>query len=348
MATVLSALDYLTKPEKYAIKPICVVFGDDLFLVSEVLKTIRLLVLPHEDSELSFSRFEGSAITFRAVLGEVSAMAMFGGLRLVQIDSADSFVSSYRDRLEQYAESPCSTGILLLQSQSFPSNTRLFQTVNKNGLIIDCKTISSAKIPAWLIARAKSKHSVEIEKNAAEHLVDLLGNDLGLLDQEIARLALFLNSNEAITQDFVAKMVGNWRIRKVWDMLDIALEGNVCETLRQLNLLLASGETPIGVFSQIAPTLRRFAAATELFLQEEQKGIRSNLRMILEKAGFKPFLLNKSEDQMKRLGRLRGSKILALLVKTDLCFKGDSRSNPRLILERFIVELAHPKMRNLG
>src|SRR5215471_1392549 len=101
----LSALEYLTHPEKHPCGPFCAVFGDESFLKREVLNTIRQLVLEGEGGEFSLSTFEGDAVQFRDVRDALATATLFGGdRRLVIVEEADSFVSQHRSELEAYVE----------------------------------------------------------------------------------------------------------------------------------------------------------------------------------------------------------------------------------------------------
>ena len=166
---------------------------------------------------------------------------------------------------------------------------------------------------------------------------------MGLLDQELAKLAVTLGEGKRITPELVARYVGGWRAKTAWEMLDAALDGNVPEAMQQIERLLASGEQPVGILAQISASLRRFAAATRLVLQAEAAGRRIALAQALEQAGVKPFVLHKAERQLRRLGRNRGAQLYQWLLDADLDLKGDSAMPPRLILESLVLRLAAPQ-----
>jgi DNA polymerase-3 subunit delta len=273
-------------------------------------------------------------------------MAMFGSRRLVVVDEADDFVSRYRDALEGYVARPGHSGILLLDVKSCPSNTRLYKAIDAQGLAVDCSAPPAARLTRWLSDWAKQTHKVQLSLNAAEMLVELVEPELGLLDQELAKLALMAGTDDKaakkITPELIQKYVGGWRAKTTWEMLDLALDGNAPEALRQVDRLLASGEVPIGLLGQISASLRRLAAATRLILRAEASGQRIALGPALQQAGIKSFVLQKAERQLRRLGRQRGAQLYRWLLETDLDLKGESQMPPRLILERLIVRLAAP------
>lgn len=338
-----TALEYLVHPEKYPAKPVCAVFGGESFLRRQVILGLRSAVLGGEDGDFSLSTFEGRGVFFRDVHEVLSTVAMFGeGKRLAVVEDADDFVTRYRAQLEDYVGKPSRGGVLVLDVDALPSNTRLHKLIAAHGLLIDCNAPPPARLGKWLGEWAQRHHGVHLSHAAAEMLVELLGPEIGLLDQELAKLALLADDHRKITPEMIERFVGGWRVKTTWEMLDAALDGNVAEAMRQLNRLLASGEQPIGLFGQIAATLRRFAAATRCVLQAETARKRVNLRDCLEQAGVRSFVLQKAERQLRLLGRHRGAQLYRWLLQADLAMKGDSAMPPRLILERLIVRLAAP------
>jgi DNA polymerase III subunit delta len=366
----LRAIDYLAEPDKHPPTPVCVVFGDDLFLRRQALLGIRHAALGGDDGDFSLNTYEGRNAEFRDVIEDLTTLAMFGGQRLVIVEGADDgakgkatsaaeekpgedadslaektsgFVSRWRDKLEDYVARPSRGAILVLDVKGWPSNTRLAKTIaNAGWLVIDCSAPTGADLNRWLSAWAKQTHQCQITGSAAGMLVEMIGPELGLLDQELAKLALMVGNDKKISSEMVQSSVGGWRAKTTWDMLDLALDGKAAEALRQIDLLLADNQVPIGLLGQISYTLRRLAAATRLILQAESAGRRLSVGQALEQAGLKKFFLAKAERQLKRLTRHRGKQIYRWLLEADMDLKGESHMPPRLILERLIVRLAAP------
>ena len=345
-AQVLHATEYLKQPDKFPSKPVCVLFGGDSFLKSQAFRRLRAILLIADDAEYSLTRLDGNQAAFPAVLKELSTMTMFGdGQRVVVVEDADAFVTRFRGELEDYAAAPSQTATLILLVGTFPSNTRLYKTVDDSGRLIDCSPPGEAAIPKWLVGWSLTAHRLHCEPAASELLVDLVGTELGLLDQELAKLALVVPPGGKITAGIVQENVGSWRTRTTWEMLDLALSGNVPEAIRQLDMLLQAGENPVGILAQVAYSLRKLAAATQLILDAERQGKRLPLPTALEQAGVKRFVIQKSEAQLKRLGRHRGAKLLDWLLQADLDFKGDSRIPPRMIIEQLVLKIAAPQLK---
>src|SRR5690348_10653547 len=103
-------------------------------------------------------------------------------------------------------------------------------------------------------------HGKKLSAAAAELMVELAGSEMGILEQELAKLAA-LAGDEAIDEKLVEEAVGGWRVKTTWDMLDAAAAGKAGEALAQLDRLLSGGETAVGLLAQMSWTLRKFAGA---------------------------------------------------------------------------------------
>ncbi len=341
MPKALHAIDYLADPAAHPPQSVCVASGDEAFLKRRTLLEIRRAVLGSSEGEFSLATFEGKTALLRDIQEELSTLAMFGGgRRLVLVEEADDFVTRYRAELEDYVAKPVSTGVLVLDVKSFPSNTRLYKAVAATGMLVDCGAPAAAAVTRWVRSWAKQAHGIQLEVAAADALVEAVGPELGLLDQELAKLALTVEAGGKISVTTVTEMVGGWRARTTWEMLDAALDGKAPEAMLQLDRLFAAGENPIALLGQISATLRRLAAAMQLIRSAEATGRRMPLRAALEQAGVKTFVLDKVERQLRRLGRKRAEQLYGWLLQADLDLKGGSSLPPRTVLERLVVQVA--------
>ncbi len=341
-SAAIDALDYLAKPDSHPASSVCAVYGDEAYLKREVIDTLRRQVLGQDDDTLSLSTLDGPSAALHEVLDALATVSLFGTRRLVVVDEADSFVSEHRGELEMYVGRPAKGGVLVLEVKTWPANTRLAKAVAAGGLTIQCKSPNEAQTKRWLTQRAKRTHGARLDAAAVDVLVELLPAELGVLDQEVARLALLAGPEGAIDAALVSENVGGWRVRTTWDMIEAAADGRAPEALRQLDRLVAAGEKPQGLLPQMSYSLRQLAGATRLIEASEAGRRRMTLRDALQQAGVKPFKLSDAERQLRQIGRDRARRLTCWLLAADLAMKGynSSDARARLELERLIVRLS--------
>ncbi len=340
----LAALSYLAAPKKHPAGPLTVIYGDEPFLKHACSVAIRQQVLQGEDAECSLTVLAGKTAELREMLDAVMTLSLFSsGPRLVIVEDADPFVKRFRGELETYAERPTQNGMLVFEVESWPRTTRLAKRVaDAAWLTIECKTPPPGELAAWVTKWADSRHGIKIEASAAAVLIDRAGSELGLLDQELAKLAVHVGDGAAITPELIKTHVGGWRVDTAWEMIDAALSGRADQALAQLGKLLDAGEEPHAVLPMLASSLRKLAAAGQLIQRAEAAGRRRSIPDALKEVRIPPFKLREAEQQLRQLGRIRANQCLDWLLAADLEIKGvhSSKALSRWVIERLIAQLS--------
>ena len=330
----MDGLTFLQNPEKCEPQPVYVLAGDEPFLKRHVLGALRTLLLGAGDDSFGWSVFGGDKASWPAVHGELATLPFLGARRVVAVDAADPFVTAARDKLEKYVGAPAATGVLILDVKLWPANTRLAKMVSDKGTIV-CKAPPAARLPGWCQTWCKTQHGKTLSGEAAKLLVDLVGADMGLLDQELSKLAVYAGAAKQIDAGDVDKLVGNSRYADVWMIFDLIGAGASAAALTLLDRLLTQGEEPLrllGSFQQQLP--RGMAQAYRLTL------IGKSLSEAMDGAGVVPFARRSAEQGMRHLGGRRLNRVYDWLIETNQGMKGGSQLPPRTQMERLVIQLA--------
>lgn len=335
----MHALEFLRLPAAKADRPLYGVFGDDAYLRREALRAIARAVLGPEGDDLAVSRVAGDSAKLADILDELHTLPFLARRRLVVVEDADKFVSAKRRELEAYSARPSATGTLVLVVKTWPSNTKLAKLVAQHGLPVECKAPREADLPDWLVDLAASRDGVKLDREAARLLVELVGPEVGLLASEVAKLATYIGERKAIRRDDVARMVGAGRVETIWRTLEAATTGHAREALDDLDRLLTSGEHPVGLLAAMSASLRKVHHAGAL------RRARRELGEACREAGIPPYpgAIEMTQKQHAHLGPRRVGALPARLLTADLDLKGSSALEPRVVLERLLLELARPR-----
>jgi DNA polymerase-3 subunit delta len=332
----MDSLTFLQGTAKAKLRPIYVLHGDEHFLKRRVVAALRTLALGTEDDGFGLSNRDGDKASWAEIHDELETLPFLSPRRLVLIDRADPFVTRERSRLEKYFAEPSKTGVLVLDVQSWPATTKLAKLLPEAATIV-CKAPDSRKLPEWCVEWCAAQHGKPMSVPAARLLVDLVGSDMGLLDQEMAKLAIYAGSNSRIDTPDVDQLVGQSRSENTWKIFDLIGAGQIGGALTLLDRLLDQGEEPLRLLGAFSMQLRRLAQAARLHSQGE------SLADALERAGIPPFGRRNAEQQIRHLGRRRLDLIYDWLLETDLGLKGSSQLPPRTLLERVVVQLARQR-----
>jgi DNA polymerase-3 subunit delta len=313
------------------VKPVYALVGSDAFLQTQRLKEI-LALLPKDAARIDI---DGERAELATVLDELRSFAMFGGGKVVVVENGDDFISRYREQLEDYCEKPADSATLVLRCNSLPKNQRIAKVIAKNGAIEECAPPSDREIVPWVLNRAKTVHKLALSPAAAEMLKDFIGDDLGRMDNELAKLALQSDTGKVDVGD-VQGSVAFQREQEMWNMTDEIAAGHTTAALRRWRQLVQMDSSA------------EFRAVTWLGIWLE-KAIKA---LAMKKRGANPFQIAKDlkiwpadkgtafVQTATRLGDEGLYRALNLLVEVDHQSKsgvGDAAEN----VERFLLAVGN-------
>ena len=340
--TLIHAFELLENPpEKVA--DVIGVFGSDT--------TLRTWVFQLLSSDGDVSQFDGDTTSWFDLRDELATASLFdfGGKRTILVRNADKFVSDFRTQIEDYLAISGGASRFVLDLDSLAANTRVYKLLLKQHSLVDCRATGSkesspARRRSFLMGYVAARHRARLTQGATDSLVELIGEDIGMLDTEIAKLALYCEPNQTIGEDLVKEVVAGWQGKTVWQITDAIAAGDAAEALRQLDKLMGAGKPPIAFLPQIAWSLRRLGMTTSVVEHFERSGMKRTLDENLNYSGFnrRPSEVQKAKQQLKRMGRPAAKQLLPWLLDADLRLKG-THSNPgrdRFLLENLVVRLS--------
>ncbi|MFK7820021.1 MAG: DNA polymerase III subunit delta [Planctomycetaceae bacterium] len=336
----MHATDFLKEPSQHAHVAVAVLCGPETHLRSQARKAMAQALCGEasDDADLGLTVFNGKDADFKSVSDELLTVSMFGDHRVVIVEDADDFVSKNRPQLERYVEKPSKKATLILDVKSWPKNTKLAKKiVTSKGLTLECSELSGAALYRWISDVAESEFEKKLSKDAASAMVQLAGSSLGLLRQEVEKLANYVGDRERITPEDVRTLVGGWKAETTWVMLNAARDGQIGHALECLDQLFAAGEAPQRLLGGLNHTFRKIAMATE-----GSRGGRP-LSAALKNAGVYYRDAGAVEKYLRRIGRPRAEMILHRLAKADRNMKGGTRVPERIQLEQLLVIISGAK-----
>lgn len=321
------------------ISPIYVIYGKDRRSALDNLHHISDQVLADADPMVAMSVYDQTP-EWADINDALGTLPFLSERRLVVVKDADEFIKQYRDRLEQYAEAPSQTGVLILMPESFPKTTRLAKRVAQMGVVLACEPVEPRQLNEFLMNYAKQSYQVQLTRPAAAMLIELGGDDAGLLVNEVDKLVAYITAPQVdkkqIDADDIQAIVGQNRQYNVFNVIDAMTVSQAALSLQRLEQILQQDRdaqfTVVGAF---AWHFRRLYKA----------------RVLMDK-GMAPAAINKELriwsqpeqfiGQVKRLNLLRVGAILRELMTLDWQSKTSS-AGVQLGLEKLIVKFCTAK-----
>jgi DNA polymerase-3 subunit delta len=179
-------------------------------------------------------RLNGLEASIAQVKEELFSPSLWGGVTLVIFD----YVDKVKNLVELFAHLPPETH-LIVGAGSFKPVSELYQKGKKEIVALDLSDEKpwekERRLQEWLISRVKEEKRT-LSHESAVFLVQTLGADLAVLDQELAKLLCYVGEKEKIELTDVKAICGTrdlttgWQLSEkfVWDR-PISLKGKASD-----------------------------------------------------------------------------------------------------------------------
>lgn len=298
------------------LKPVYALVGKDVFLQIEALRE----VMRQAPADVQRIDVDGESAVLADVLDELRSFAMFASHKVLVVRDGEEFVSRFRESLEKYIEKPSPTGTLVLRMPSLPKTQRIYKIIVKAGEIVECEPPKD--LAGWIERRA-AVHKLKLAREAAALLAELIGSDLGRLDNEILKLALQFDGPVGVEQ--VNQSATFQREQEMSELTHALAEGDVRAALTRWRQLLQTEQSA------------EFRAVTWLTMfLEDVRGILVGPFKGAWKYRNNPRGLERFRQTAQRIGRKKLGELIEMLADVDHRSKsglGEASEN----VERFLL-----------
>ncbi|HTW95941.1 MAG TPA: DNA polymerase III subunit delta [Tepidisphaeraceae bacterium] len=322
----------MAKTVAKSVPPVVALVGSDGFLQLQA----QAELMREFPADAQRTDLDGETAALADVLDEVRCFALFGGAKVVVVRNADTFLTKYRQQLEDYLESPADSATLVLRLNSLPATQRVYKAIAKIGRIVPCSPPKD--LAAWVVQRGKVSHGLTVQPEAARMLADLIGDDMGRIDAELGKLSLTCAGGRLTAED-VSQSVAFQREREMWDLTNALGSGDTAEALRRWRQLIqGDSSAEFRAVTWLSIWLENVRKALDMHRRGQGVFSIGQALRIWPQAMQQPFL-----KTAIALGESGAAEALDLLARIDHQTKtgvGDAAEN----VERFILTLAARRM----
>ncbi len=318
-------------------KPAYLIHGDDHGRIGERRAALRELA-ERESGCNGVECFEGDAATPEAIARALAAMTFAIGRRFLVVDGAERWKESdVKDHLVPAlkAIAPDTTVALFGRDEGrFKVSAALVKAVEKAGGVVATEQMLKAKdLPRWL-QREAGKLDVQLDRDAAQALVALVGDRQQRLLRELEKLALELGLDTRIGRDEVEGAAAHSSERQVWGLVDALVAGDGPAATASFLTLSAQGESVGRLVGLLARRVRDvLTIAQRLEAGEASAQIKASIK-------GSPWQTDKRIAEARRSDAYRLSRALETLADLELASHGNSELSDQTEAIRAIARIA--------
>lgn len=200
------------------LKPFYVLHGDEPYFIDLICNTISNNAIPEGERGFNQQILYGKDVTVSNILNYARSFPMMGAKQVVIVKEAQEIpklfgkdtaeLSANINLLNQYFQNPQeSTVLVLCIKNSLDSRKNWVKAIEKKGISYQSKKLYENQVADWLSNYAKALN-LKINRNAAQIVVEFIGNNLSRIATEMDKLAVNIKPNEEITPETIERFVG--------------------------------------------------------------------------------------------------------------------------------------------
>jgi len=216
-----------------------------------------------------------------------------------------------------YLEQPLQSTVLVIcyKYKSIDKRSKIYKTIEKNGVVFDSKKIHESKLPEW-IEKFLSRKKVKIDPRASQLMADHIGNNLSRIANECEKLSINVKQGEIINLNHIETNIGISKEFNVFELQDAIGKKDVLKANRIANYFRQNPKTsPMPVM--IAFLYSYFAKL--LLYQSLADQTPGNVASVLK---INPFFVPQYSTAAKHYSMNKLQAIVGYLKETDLKSKG--------------------------
>ena len=316
--------------------PIYVVFGEERFLVRQALLLIKEKELDKANIDLTLAEYNGKDVTFGQIFDELWTASLLGGdnKRLIIIEDAGDLLKKYKKKVQEYFKAPSPHACLVVVCDKIDAWMK--KASNDKLSAVECKKPRDYQLPAWVTTRGR-RYRKKIVSGASKALIEETGNDLGLLDNHIAKLSTYVGDRETIDEGDVYAIIFDGKKQTVFELTNAMADKDAANTLEILKRLITLGEDFTRVILILGWQLRRLWKAKRIV-----KGCGNNAlnigKRLQEELKINNYFLKGFVKQVDRFSEDDLRVKFGYIADADVAIKTSSLE-PRIIVECLLIKL---------
>jgi DNA polymerase-3 subunit delta len=232
------------------VAPVVLLHGPEPFLIEEALAGLTRVVCS-DPGLLAMSRevLEAREAGAEGIVRAAETLPWGAPRRLVVARGVETLGAKQAEPLVEYLRAPNPTTVLAVAVSQALASSHWLRSAVPAAAAVEIPQLAGRALAGWLRSRA-SADGLELEEDAAQLLIGLVGDDPAALAGEMGKAALAGGpENRRVGAAEVRAVVGEHRSHEVFDLTRAVERRDGAAALLLLERLLAAGEEPLRILA---------------------------------------------------------------------------------------------------
>jgi DNA polymerase-3 subunit delta len=320
--------------ERRSLRPLYLFFGEEEFLVERALRRLEKALIEESGEAVLRVVREAPEVSLEEFLAQARSATLWGSGQLLILRRAETYAAKALNAVFAYLDHPAPRSLVVLTAPGLKAweveKHSVFGRLMKDEAALGFFRLREGDLLSWLAQEAK-RLGKTLTPAAAQRLVEVVGDNLSELHQELKKLALFAGSEVTLTPQQVSQLASHSRSYNIFALVEALGEAALHRRLAALDHLLDLGEPPARILTMLARQLR-------LLIRYKETAPHSSSADLAKKLRLPPGIVKRLGQQAQNFSLESLKAHLELLHQADLSLK-TSTANPRVWLEWTLFHL---------
>lgn len=318
-----------------------VFYGTETFLIKEKVEKLINKLIPQEERNLNVINFDLTMTPIEEMVQEAETLPFASDNKLIIVKNAllltgqKGYKSVEHDVkvFEKYLENPAefSTIIFCVPYSKLDERKKIVKTLKKKGTIEAFQILSDFTLIEW-VKKSVEVNNATINEDAVKLLIQIVGKDLGMLNQEIIKMTTYVDDNGNIDVDVVNALTIRKLEQNIFVLIELVANLQFDKAFQMFYDLIKNKEEPIKMIALFARQFRLMLCAKEL------NRIGYSERQIAEQLKAHPYSIKIALQQSRKFSEDQLEEIMVKLSEVDYQIKSGQMEKV-LVIEMFIFNL---------
>jgi DNA polymerase-3 subunit delta len=318
--------------EQRSLRPLYLFYGDEEFLMQRALKRLESALRDQTGEAPLKVVKEAQEVELAEFLAQARVAPLWGPGQLLVLRRAEAIAAADLKAISNYLDNPAPRAWVMLLAEGLKARdlgkNPVWSLLAAREATLGFFRLKEEELYRWLAQESQAQGKT-LTLAAAQRLVEIVGENLWELTQELEKLALFAGEEKTLTPALVAQLASHSRTYSIFALVDALGEPGAQKRLSALDHLLDLGEPPARIVVMLARQLRL------LIRLKETPGAAPDLARQLN---LPQGVVKRMAQQSARFSEAALQGHLLRLHQTDLHLK-TSAGNPRLWLEWTLLQM---------
>ena len=321
-------------------KNLYLIHGEESYIIESSIKQIVSNVLTDDEMDFNYSQHDLRETPLHVALDDANTLGFMADKKVVVLKNA-IFLTALKDTskvehdvtlLETYAKDPNPDAVVIVVApyEKLDKRKKVTKLLTKEAFVIEAASFDERRAENWVRERVQAM-GIQMTNGASGRLIQNVGANLVVLEQEINKIVTYLNPGESITEDVIDEMVAKTLEQNVFTLVEKVVNRQLDAAFTILYDLLRQNEEPIKIIALITRQFR-IIFQSKILLQQgaSQSDIAKQLKL-------HPYAVQIAAGQGKKFENQELQVIIRQLA--DLDYQMKTGKNKRLLLELFLTSL---------